>query len=124
MAITLGWINVFILFLTSFAYSGKKIDKFIFRGENKTIKTLIKISRGWHVYLAILLITISVLHGYLALGGMIYFHTGYLLLLTITLTGTIGILFKLLKKKQLFKLHKISALILVVFIILHIISVN
>lgn len=120
----LGWINVFILMLTSFVYSGRTIDKLIFQGKNQTFKNFIKLSSNWHSYLAVLLITISALHGYLALGGMLYFHTGYLLSFTIILTGIIGILFKLQKKKQLFKLHKILAVLIIIFLIWHIISVN
>lgn len=127
MTIFLGWMNVLLIFLLVFVYIGRMLDKYVFSGRpikfyGSTLKKLIKISSQWHIYLAILLIISAGLHGYLALGGYLYPHSGYFLFLAILLSGINGILFKKFKKKNLFLAHKLSAIFAIILLVWHISS--
>jgi hypothetical protein len=111
------------LFLTVFLFLGKKINEYLFKDKSKLFKSFVQISRNWHIYSAAMLIIVAVIHGYLALGGKIYFHSGYVLFISIFFAGIGGISFKILKNKNILQMHKIFAGIIILLLIWHILSV-
>ncbi|MEI7942078.1 MAG: hypothetical protein WCH76_02790 [Candidatus Riflemargulisbacteria bacterium] len=123
MIVFLGFLNVALLFLTVFLFLGKKINEYLFKGKSKLFKSFVQISHHWHIYTAIMLILTALLHGYLALDGQIYFHSGYVLFLSIIFAIIGGISFKILKNKNILQIHKLFAVIITLLLIWHILSV-
>jgi hypothetical protein len=123
MIVFLGFLTLFLLFLNVFLFFGKTINEYIFKGKSKLFKSFVQKSRNWHMYFAALLIIVAMIHGYIALGGRLIFHSGYVLFLSIVLAGIGGISFKLLKNKKILQTHKAFAVVSIVLLIWHIISV-
>ena len=123
MVVILGFINVALLFLTIFLFLSKRINKYLFKNRSKLFQNFIKMSRNWHIYSAITLILMSLLHGYLALGGKIIFHSGYVLFISIIVASISGISFKILKNKNILQMHKTLTIIIILLLSWHILSV-
>lgn len=123
MVVFLGFVNVALLFLTIFLFLSKKINKYLFKGKSKLFQTFIQMSHKWHIYSATLLIIVSLIHGYLALGGRIIFHSGYVLFISILFASIGGMSFKILKNKNILRMHKLFTVIITLLLIWHILSV-
>jgi hypothetical protein len=82
-----------------------------------------KFLRPAHKVLGICFLAVTLVHGWLAWGSL-RIHTGTLAAIMLLVTVIFGALFYWKKKKILFKLHKTSALIMVLLILLHLFVPN
>jgi hypothetical protein len=114
----LGWLNVGFIATMTAPYWLREINKRTLNLKGGYYAKLIKVLRGIHKPLGLLVILIAPVHGYLALGGL-RLHTGSLVFAFVSLTGILGLSFYLTKKKSLFKWHKVFALTIFVFLGIH-----
>jgi|SRR6056297_2462387 len=118
----LGWINV-VLVTISLSYFFVKLffKKYKFKTKESKIKfaqAIKKISK-YHKINGVLILIVALIHAYLILGTVFYWHTGLVLFLAILLNLLIYLLgkIKLLKKWLLF--HKYTAILIFIFLIIH-----
>ena len=117
----LGWISVALAVIASSPYWLKALNKWTFKTKDKRFLNLIKRLRPIHKAAGILLAAIALVHGWMALGGRIGLHTGFLAYLGFLLTIILGISFYSAKDRRAFKGHKVMALIGFLLIMLHLI---
>ncbi|WP_051188407.1 hypothetical protein [Proteocatella sphenisci] len=116
----LGWLNAVLLTLMVMPFALIRANKMIFKGKNKNIQSLTRMLRKIHKQMGFVLVVTGIVHGYLALGGL-RLHTGTLLYLSLLLTGTMGLLFYLKKKKIFLQLHRYFAALVIMLLALHLI---
>lgn len=115
---TLGTLNIILVIVITAPYWLTKINKYIVKTKAPWFKDLVSILRKMHKWLAALLLVSIVTHGYLALGR-ITLNTGIITATLFFITALLGLAFFLLRKKQLFKLHKLFALLAILMIVAH-----
>ena len=114
-----SFINIILLlYILSFPLV-ISINKVFLRGKNKRYNRLIKYGRKIHPLAGIALIVSGALHGYNKLGSIFIIHTGPLLLAGLFLTGLIGYIYKLKKKRPLARLHVTMGLIVLLLFLIH-----
>lgn len=113
-----GWLSFLILAIIMAPYILNLLNRKIFKTKNKTYFKIVKAFRSVHKPLGIALIFFGIIHGFMALRR-ISFHTGYIVYLSILITGILGGAFYRLKKKELFTWHKRMALVTVLLFLLH-----
>lgn len=114
----LGWLNVVLLGIIILPYILVFFNKKFIKTKNPSFRAFLKFLRKLHKPLGLLLLSLALIHGYLALGR-IALHTGSLLYLAIFITALLGSSFYKLKKKPLFTWHKRMAFIVILLLILH-----
>lgn len=117
--VNLGWINLIVIGVLVSPYVLNFLNRKFFKTKNKTYKKVLKFARKVHKPLALLIVILAPIHGYMALGTLFRLHTGTLLYLSILITAIFGGLFYRLKKRKLFKLHKAMALVTVIVFLVH-----
>jgi len=92
------------------------------KDSKEKFRNFIKFISKIHRVQGIIIIIIASIHAYLIFETIFYWHTGLVLLLAIIFNLIIFLLgqFKIIKKWLTF--HKITALIIFVFLLLHIIN--
>lgn len=120
MYVIIGWFNVAAIVIMTAPYWMREINKLVFHNKNKAIVKIIGILRMVHKPLGVALLVLAIAHGILALGAM-RLHTGTIVGIFLISTVSLGGLFYRLKKKPLFIAHRTAALILVVFLLVHLI---
>jgi len=115
----LGWILVAAVIIMAAPY-WLRIPARIFGIKGAGYKRLIKILRAVHKPLGAALVVIVVVHGFLALG-VCRLHTGVIAGAFLIITAAFGGAFFIFKKKRLFMLHRLSALLLSIFVLVHLI---
>ena len=124
LVVYLGWLNVALLLSTVSSFLSAKLNKHIVKNKSKFLLRIIKVSHKIHRVSGLLFIIFAIIHGYLAFNGFIFFHSGYILFLAILLTACFGIIFAIKKNATFLKAHKLSAMLVVILLFWHIISVN
>jgi hypothetical protein len=124
LTIYLGWINVFLLAITLSNFFLAKLNKYFVKNKSILVLKLIKVSHKIHRVSGLLFIIFAIIHGYLALQGFIFFHSGYVLFVAILFAAFFGILFAIKKNKTFLNIHKILAFFVLLLLVWHIISVN
>jgi hypothetical protein len=114
----LGWLNVVILGVLVTPYVLNFANRKFLKFKNKSLKNIVKVFRKFHKPLGLTLAVVAIVHGYLALGSL-RIHTGSLLYLSVIITAAFGGSFYKLKKRVLFKMHKIFAGISILLLLLH-----
>ncbi|MFZ2257320.1 MAG: hypothetical protein WAV55_04185 [Clostridiaceae bacterium] len=114
-----GWLNVFLLGIQLLPYLLVLLNKHVFHTKNETYRTIIKGLRKYHKHTAVLFVISSLIHGYMALFGVIRLHTGTILFASIVLTVIVGYGFYKRKKKELLNVHKVMALVVVALFLVH-----
>ncbi len=117
----LGIINVLLIALITAPYWLRRASKWLFPKKKIMASKGMKALRALHKPLGICLLIVSLIHGYLAWGSLRP-HTGTLLGAAVLITVALGGAFYRLKKKGLFKAHKIGALAVVLLTLLHLIA--
>jgi len=120
----LGWINVFLLVFNVMLFFVRRFYKYTKNEKIKSDKNIMKIMKFMakvHKYSGILLLILAPVHGYIALGYKIKWHTGFLLWLSIIFTFLLYALKKVLKSSWI-KLHRITAIMIFVFLFIHLIN--
>lgn len=100
----LGYISVFLLLLLLLPMPLRLLNKKYFK-SNKRIAWAIRLLKKNHRIIGILLLVVSLAHGYLAMGGF-RLHTGSILYLGILLVSLSGMYFIIKKKKSALKIHR------------------
>lgn len=113
----LGWLNLFLILLTSLIYPIKKV---YFKNRKSGLLKIFKVARQLHPLLGFIIVLIGLIHGCLALGS-IRLHTGYLILYTIIIMGCITTLGRKGKtfNNTWLSLHRAFVPFLFLFIFVH-----
>lgn len=116
MYITLAWINFALLILASLLFLSRRLFKKLSNKKSPLglfLRRIMPLLKAVHPLLGLSFIVIGFIHGYLALGG-IMFHSGLLVWLTALLMGLIAGVGKTVKplQKHWLKLHRPLALLL------------
>jgi len=114
----IGFIAAGLLVLVTAPYWFRLLNKYVLRIPAKKVLPLSKALRAIHKPLGIALLLIAATHGYLALRS-IRLHTGTLAWLSFAVTACLGIAFYFTKKKPVFRLHKLFALLSALLVLLH-----
>ncbi len=117
--VNLGWINLVVIGILVTPYVLNFLNRKFFKTKNALYKRVLKISRKIHKPLALVIVILAPIHGYMALGTLFRLHTGTFLYLSILITAVFGGLFYRFKKRKLFKLHKAMALVTVIIFLVH-----
>lgn len=119
----IGVITAWLLVFITSPYWFRMLNKYVLHIPAKKILPLTKALRAIHKPLGIALLVIAATHGYLALRA-IRLHTGSLAYLFFAVTVCFGISFYFTKKRPLFKLHKLFALISISLVAVHLLFPN
>ena len=113
----LGYISSALLALLVLPYVLRIINtKYLKR--NKSINNVIKVLKKYHKVFGAAALILSLIHGYMALGGF-RLHTGSLLFMSMALAAITGILFSKKKKKSFLTLHRAFSVLSVALLGLH-----
>lgn len=110
----LGWLNIVALTALFLRYFEATLWK-----NNKKVRQILKKT---HLFAAILLIVSALIHSSLVWGSP-EFHTGQLLLSAIIVTVVLTSFGKRLKIIKWFVVHKIFAVVVLVFLLIHLYDV-
>ena len=102
---TIGWTNIFIVAVLVSPFVLTRLNKSLFNHKNKKLQSAIKFLRKLHKPFGFVLLIISAIHGWLALGSL-RLHTGTILYATFFISGLLGIGFHKTKNKNLFTWHR------------------
>ena len=119
-----GWLNVVLLVIQLIPYLLVLLNKQFLKTKNETYRNVIKGLRKYHKQTGALLLITGIIHGYLALGGVLRLHTGTILYLALMFAAIVGFGFYKKKQKQLLKVHRTMALLLVVLFLVHLLTPN
>ncbi len=120
MYVILGWINFAALVVMTSPYWLRLINKYAFKNKSKALARAAKTLRAVHKPLGIALVVSVIVHGFLALGAL-RLHTGSIAAVMLIVTAALGGSFYFLKKKPLLIAHRTLALLLVLFVLIHLI---
>ncbi len=118
----LGWVSLGLAVVASSPYWLRMLNNWTFKTKDKRFFNLLKFLRKLHKPLGVALAVIAVIHGYLALNSQIRLHTGLLVYLGFLISAILGGAHYQLKKKGLFKAHKISVLVSFLLLLLHLLK--
>lgn len=123
----IGWINIILILFMIAIYPIKYLYLKSIR-ESKTnyyFKKAYNIFKRFHPIIGLIIIIFGLYHGY-KLYSLTIIYTGTILLYSIFLNGFIALIGQKLKmmKKHWRKAHRIMALFIVIFALLHLISPN
>lgn len=119
-----GWLNVVLLIIQLAPYLLVRLNKQFLKTKNETYLNITKVLRKYHKQTGALLVITGLIHGYLALGGRLRLHTGTVLYLAIILSAIVGFGFYQKKQKQLLKVHRTLALLIVLLFMVHFLIPN
>lgn len=129
LAALLGWINLGLLIINLLFYISKRTYIYWLETGSKSWRYFRQLTRGLeriHKRAGFLLIVIGFIHGYLKLGYRFYFHTGFLVWLSVVLlmlTYLLGRWIPALRRRNRWLwLHKYILPALFVFLIVHFIN--
>ncbi|GAB6189033.1 hypothetical protein JCM30566_07720 [Marinitoga arctica] len=123
----LGWLNVFFLSFNLSLFIIRRLYKYFIKNKkSQKAKFIVKLMfylKKYHKLSGILLIIFGIIHGYLALNGNLYFHTGVILWLGIVLMFGLYFLSKIEYFKFFWiKLHRYVGLGLIILLLIHLIN--
>lgn len=110
----LGWTNAIVTLILLLPFSLQAILK----KKEGALYSITKFLRKAHRVLGILILITIAVHGIMALGSF-SLHTGTIAGIAFVVTALVGMLFVLMKKKQIYKTHRILAFIYVCIVIVH-----
>lgn len=114
----LAYGNVVLLVILCLPYILRISNKKFF-GNHKKITKLVRFLKSIHRSLGIILLILSLIHGYMMLGRFAL-HTGTILYLCMIVIAIFGMLFHLKKKKIWLQLHKGFVAIMILLLLIHI----
>ena len=116
----LGWVNIALLVLVISHFILRRVNKYGFKNKGKLLRRIATSMSKVHPYIVGLLLVTAFLHGYNLAGG-IRLHSGFIAFAVILLQSGFGILVKYVKKKPVLIIHRITGLLLVVSVFIHVI---
>lgn len=114
----LGYLNVFILGLLLLPYILNTLNQKVFKTKSPVFRRVMKALRSLHKPLGVAFVASALIHGYMAMGG-IRLHTGTLLYGAVLIQVILGGAFYRKKKKELFRAHRIMAMVVAGLFLLH-----
>ncbi len=123
MVSLIGFINATLLILLLSPFIIRRVNKYLFKNKNKTLKKYATSLSKIHMYFAYILLITAFIHGYMALGT-IRLHTGYILWMWVLIQVILGNVLKRMKKPYLLKIHRAVGVASLIFLIAHLIQVN
>ncbi|KLO20998.1 hypothetical protein X275_10225 [Marinitoga sp. 1197] len=123
----LGTLNIFFLVFNLSLFFVRRIYKYFITEKQSKIAKLIlfimKILKKYHKISGILLIVVGITHGYLALNGNLYLHTGLILWIGIIFMFLIYTLGKInIFKNTWIKWHRYIGMFLIILLIIHLVD--
>lgn len=118
MYILIGWLNITLLLIMTAPYWLRFLNAHTLHLQGGMYASVIRQLRRVHKPLGGVILTLALIHGYLALGSF-RIHTGTLLWLSIAVTASLGLTFFLSKKKALFVWHKRMVLVSILLLLFH-----
>lgn len=119
-----AWLNVALLVVQLIPYVLGFLNRHVPATKIPAVRGLNKAFRKFHKQTGALLLVTSLIHGYLALGGVFRLHTGTILFGAILLAAIVGFGFYRKKEKQLIKVHRTMALVIVALFLVHYFTPN
>jgi hypothetical protein len=116
----LGWVNVGAIVVMTLPLWLRLINKRAFKGKNASLARIAKAFRAVHKPLGLFLAVSVIIHGILALGAL-RLHTGVIAGAMLIVTAALGATFFFRKKKQILIAHRTAALLLALFVLIHLI---
>lgn len=101
----LGWLNVILVAILLSPFILTRLNRSFIKTKNPTFQSTVKFLRKLHKPLGAALLLVTLIHGWMALGGL-RLHTGTLLFLSFLVAGLLGFAFHATKKPALFKWHR------------------
>jgi hypothetical protein len=120
MYAVLGWVNIAAIVVMTAPLWLRLISKYSFKNKNKALLRFIKALRTVHKPLGLALVASVIVHGFLALGAL-RLHTGTIAGIMLIVTAALGGTFFRLKKKPVLIAHRISASLLTLLVLVHLI---
>ncbi len=114
----LGIINIVLIVVVTSPYWLRKLNQWLFHIKSPKFNAVLRVLRKFHKPLALALIVIIPIHGYLALGSF-RMHTGTIAWIAALVTVALGGTYYYTKKPAVFKWHKAMALVFVILVIVH-----
>ena len=114
----LGFVNLILLGILVTPYVLRKLNGWFFHTKSPAYFKVLKAFKAIHRPLALALLVVVVIHGWLALGSLTL-HTGTVAAAVFILTAVLGLSFYLLKKPNLLKTHRVFALLAVLLVAFH-----
>ncbi len=116
----LGWVNLAAIIVMTMPFWLRLINKHAFKGKNAALTRIAKTLRAVHKPLGLILVASVIIHGILALGAL-RLHTGTLAGILLIVTAALGTTFFFRKKKPILIAHRTMALLLALFVLIHLI---
>lgn len=116
----LGWVNISLLLLIITHFILRRINKYGFNNKSKQLRRTAVFMSKIHPYIVGLLLVTAFLHGYNLAGG-IRLHSGFIAFAVILIQSGFGVLVKYVKKKPVLIVHRITGLLLVISVLIHVI---
>ncbi len=114
----LGYVNVIILGLLLLPYLLNTLNQKVFKTKSPVFRRVMKGLRSLHKPLGVAFVATALIHGWMAMGG-IRLHTGTLLYAAVLIQVILGGAFYRKKKKELFRAHRIMAMVVAGLFLLH-----
>lgn len=116
----LGWVNLGAIIVMTLPLWLRLLNKHAFKGKNAALARIARAFRAVHKPLGLLLAASVIVHGILALGAL-RLHTGTIAGIMLIVTAALGATFFFRKKKPLLTAHRTAALLLALFVLIHLI---
>lgn len=118
-----GLINVILVILLTASYWVPRLNKHLLHLKSPAYYSFVRLLRRIHKPMGLALLLSAAVHGFLAPGGL-RLHTGSVLFVIVFVTSLLGGSFFRLKKPELLKGHRLAALLVVLFLLLHLLFPN
>lgn len=114
-----GWAALILLVVQILPFLLRRIMKGTQFSKSAGYRSMMVLLTRSHPWIGALLIAVAVTHGLLSFGTLLVFHTGPVLFTSMLLTACLGAGFRLLKKSNLLKAHRLMAFVSVGLFLLH-----
>ncbi len=113
-----AWLNVLLLGIQLLPYLMAYANKHFLNTKNPAFSSLMRGFRRYHKLTGAALLISSVIHGYLALGGL-RLHTGTILFAALLISAAFGIIFRNRKQIKYLKIHRAAAAVILLLFLIH-----
>lgn len=114
----LGWVTLVLLVVMISPFILRLLHSKVFKSKSKGLLKVIKGLRAIHKPLGLALVLLGAVHGFGMLGRF-RLHTGSLTLMSMVLTGVLGVAFWKKKDKRALQGHRVMSLVSVILLLIH-----
>ncbi len=114
----LGWVALVLLVVMVSPFILRLLHSKVFKSKSKGLLKVIKALRTIHKPLGLALVLLGAVHG-IGMLGRVRLHSGSLVLMSLILTGVLGLAFWKKKDKRALMGHRVMSLVTVILLLLH-----